>query len=79
MTNVIDFNRVHVMDEYLIMDLVTLHPQVATFVADNNFVTNLLPFPGSVELLVDVTIESERCFAYARVKSEVLIPLFECV
>lgn len=41
------------------MNLIALYTQVTTIVSDDHVVTKTSPLSRSIELLVDVTIESE--------------------
>lgn len=72
-------NWVHVMNHQPRIDLVTRNSQVATVVTSNDESSNLHPFLGLVEPLIDPAIEAERVLADLAAQLEIPIALFERV
>ena len=62
--DVVNRHRVHVVNQDLVVDLMTVDPEVAPFVSCNHMQTNLSPLSRSVELLVDVSVEPKGLNAY---------------
>ena len=56
---VIDCHRIHVMNKGSLDYLVAQYTQIAARIPNNNKVTDLLPFPGTVEFLIDMAIKPE--------------------
>jgi hypothetical protein len=60
MSDVLFSERIHVMDDQLVVNIVTIHAEIARLISKDCFLAKLAPFTRRVELLVDPTIESER-------------------
>lgn len=45
------------MNKQVSANLMTRHPQIATFISDDDVLTKALPFVRSIELLIDPPIE----------------------
>src|SRR4051794_20540131 len=79
MLNMLRQHRIHVMDQRSIVDLVALYTQVTTIVSDNYIISKTSPFSRSIELLVDVTIETESHYTDLSGKRQITESLFERV
>lgn len=60
MLDVLHSHRIHVVDDDLAVDLVLFYTEVATEISGDNVGAHVAPLSRCVELLVDVTIETER-------------------
>ena len=65
------------VDEQTPVDLVTGGAQIASQVSRNDVGTGILPLAGSIELLVDPTIEAEGGGAHSSTKGEVSETIFK--
>lgn len=70
-------HRIHVMDDDLIVDLMTINAQIQAKISGDNFISNESPLSRCVKALVDVSVEAERGCANTSVETEVFEPLFE--
>lgn len=61
------------------MDLIALYTQVTTIVSDDHIFSKTSPLSRSVELLVDVTIESESCHSNLSGERQITESFFERV
>lgn len=77
MDDVVSHHWVHVVNVETIVNLIALYTQVTAFVSDDNEVTNLLPLPRPVELLVDPSVETEGLSTDVATKLEVLEAVYE--
>jgi hypothetical protein len=57
--DVIQIHGIHVVDDWTIIDLVTLNPQVTRLVSSDNMLSNQAPLSRRVETLVDIPLETE--------------------
>jgi len=65
------------MDQQTSMDVVSNDAQIASVVTYYDFVTDLVPRSGRVELLIDPSIETECDFTDLTVKCQIRKPAFE--
>jgi hypothetical protein len=70
-------HRVDVMNVDAIVNLVPLDAQIATFVSNDDLMTNVPPLRRDVKLLVDVTIETKCAPTNLAMKSEVTVSILE--
>jgi hypothetical protein len=61
MLKISEHHWIHVMNDNIRMNLVTLNSQITTIVSYNDVFPKLTPLCRRVELLIDPTIEPERC------------------
>ena len=69
--------RVHVMYNDLLPNFMTPDPEIAASVSSNDLLTNLPPFSGSVERLIQPSLITEGINANLRIGSQIRIPLLE--
>src|ERR671913_954165 len=77
LTKIVRRDRIHVMDDWISMNLVTLNAQIASVVSDDDGVSKIPPFPRRVEPLVDPTLETKGRFAYSPVQTKVIVPFLD--
>lgn len=53
-------HRIHVMNDDLIVDLVSINAQIQAKISGDNFISNESPLSRRVKALVDVSVEAER-------------------
>ena len=70
-------NRVHVMNENLVVDIVTWDPEVACVVSKDDLLPCLAPLGGVVEGLVQVPFETEGLIARILIETQVFVPILE--
>lgn len=75
MNDVVFDERIHVMDDWLVVDLESLDGQVTTKVTRNHVMSNKTPLPRCIELLIDPAIRAEGCAAHLAPKREISKPL----
>jgi hypothetical protein len=62
--NVLCKQRIHVMYEKFGVNIVTFYSEITTFISIDDKASCLLPLSGSVEGLVDPSVETERRHTY---------------
>lgn len=77
MDDVILRHRIHMVNDWTMMNLIPLDSEVTTVVSINYIVAKMLPLSGRVELLIDPAIETERRVTNLTFQSEVAKTLFE--
>lgn len=77
MHEIVDGQRVHVVDDYALVEIITLNAQITSVVSDNYLVAKTTPLSTCVELLVEPSIETEGGTPNSSSKSEVVVTLFE--
>lgn len=77
--NVVRRHWVHVMDDDPIMNFIAFYSEIATVISDDDSVAKLTPLSRGVELLIHVSIESERRLTDVAMKSQVLEPFLDGV
>jgi len=70
---------IHVMYDQSSEDLVSFDSQVTSQISCYDFVAHLPPYGGSVEVLVQPPLMTERCYADLCVHAQILVSLFEVV
>jgi hypothetical protein len=70
--------RIHVMDNDVSIDFVTLNPEIATYVSCDYKLADLTPLTGRVELLVQPSLMTEGCDTDFRVLTQIAIAFLEC-
>lgn len=70
-------NGIHVMNHQPIMDLVSGNSKITGLVSEYHEVPNSQPLSGSIESLIDPSIESESSFPHFTRQFEVVVALFE--
>jgi len=53
-----------VMYQQLMLNLIPRHTEITAIVSIDNLISNLLPFPGTIKLLIDPAIETEGGLTY---------------
>lgn len=70
-------HRIHVMDDDLVVNVVAFDPEIAPVVSSDHEVADLLPLTGSIELLIDPTVGTERRLRDSSTESQVTVPFFD--
>lgn len=70
---------IHVMDENIGVNFITIDTKVATIVTNDDEIPDVSPFPGSIECLVDVTVKAEALSSDTSFESQVSETSFESV
>lgn len=65
------------VDVQSFVNLVTWNTQVAAFVSGDDSTTDLSPFSGRIELLIEISVEPEGGFSDSPAKSEVIEAVFD--
>lgn len=71
-------NRIQVMNDDSSVNIEAFHAEVTAVVADNNPVAELLPFVGTVEGLVQISVEAEGFPSDAAVQPQISESFLEC-
>lgn len=77
MRDSIDIDRVHVMDDHTVKDLVTLDSKIATQVPGYDLLPGVAPESRRVERLVQPAFETERGNTHRRMRLKILEPFTE--
>jgi hypothetical protein len=75
--HIIDVNRVHVMNDDSVMDLVASNSKITTAISRDDFVSSMSPLHRRVESLVQVSLKPEGCDPDLRTQPQVIITLRE--
>ena len=75
--DVLFVDRVHVVHDNSIMNLMSFDSEITTFISRYDVVTKATPFTGCIELLIDPTITAEGRTAYFSTNGKVVEPFFE--
>ena len=74
---VTQINRVHMMNKYLPMYLITLHSKVASIIPNNDRSSDRSPFSGLIKYLIHVPIKSECFFSNNSVQLQIFKSVFK--
>lgn len=77
--DVVDVDRIHVVNYDLAVNLITLHCQIHSVIPHDHIVAYTLPFGRSVELLIEISLEAERLFSNFATELKVVEPFLESV
>ena len=77
--DVLGSNRIHVVNEKIAVNLVTIDSEIAAVVAKDDESSNILPLLRSIEPLVDPTVEPEGGSSDLSTKREILKTFLECL
>jgi hypothetical protein len=69
--------RIHVMNDELCVNIVTIHTEIACLISKNCFLAKLSPFARRVEPLIDPSVETERLTTDLAFQREVLESFLE--
>lgn len=76
--NIVFGYRVHVVNDHPTVNVVTIDSKITTVVSNYEFVSKTLPFSSLVELLVQISVESESVFPNVTIgQLQILEPLLE--
>jgi len=70
-------DRVHVVDENTVVDLVAIDPEITSVVSGNHIVANTLPLSRTIEHLVQITVETERRVANLTLQEQICVAILE--
>jgi hypothetical protein len=74
---IIGSDRIHVMDHQLSMNVVTWDSEITGSVSKDNQVANMPPLAGTIELLIDPSIETEGGSTNLSPQRKIVEPIFE--
>lgn len=77
--DVLGRHRVHVVNQEISMKIMANNPKIATMITNDDFIPNHSPLSGTVEALVDPTIEAEGSRPHFSSEGQVLEALLEGV
>lgn len=77
--NVSNRDWIHVMNDDLVENLVTLYSEIPTVITSDDFPTGLLPLNGSVERLIQPPLKAERVCSDNGLNLKVIVSLLESV
>lgn len=77
MNNVVHLHRVDVVNDCSTEYVMSFDPKIASVVSCDDMVSNLTPFSGVVELLIQVSIESESGKANRALEGQIPKAFFE--
>lgn len=77
MNNVLFGERIHVVDDQVDVNIVTVHSEIARLISNDHHLTKASPLSRSVEPLIDPSVEPEGLVADLAFQGEVFETLFE--
>lgn len=78
LSDVANFNRIHVVDINSLMNIVSVAGQVTAEISRNHKIPDWSPLIGVVKPLVQVTLKSKRLFAHLSIQLQILEALQKC-
>jgi hypothetical protein len=78
LSNIVDRDRIHVMDQQPILNLSTFYSQITTKIPRYGVSSSRLPLARVVELLIDPSVESERRPTNNPTYREITKAIFKC-
>jgi len=77
MYDVVGGHRIQMMNRDPLMNIVTFDAKITAIVSDDDMIANITPLSRNVELLIDVSIETEGRLADCAAESQVLEAILE--
>lgn len=78
LSDVANFNRIHVVDVNSLMNIVSVAGQVTAEISRNHKIPDWSPLIGVVESLIQITLKAKRLLAHLSIQLQVLEAIQKC-